>query len=167
MTTDGKNDNKQSENDEIIQREILLERKFSIADAIGREGCNFIKGESPIPLLDQVVSEISVFIQNNINDTSRILMSVLQRTVKNDRVKIAENIERPFSYLHRLIKSYIDNPNLLYEITWEVDFTWGQIHNEKPYFQKPGEPPHPDDEYSHETVKEKLKDLLVKIENKI
>ncbi len=164
MTSDSEKDEKQKEQDELIRREILRERKFSIAEAIGREGGNFIKGHSPIPRLDQVISLLTVFIANNINDSSRVLMTVLQTNVKNDRIKIAESIEIPLQYLHTLIKSYVANPHQLYELKREVAFTWGQMNDEKPYFQKPGETPHPDDEYSHEIVGKKLSDLLIKIE---
>ena len=148
------------EQDELIRRDILLDRKFSIAEAIGREGGNFIKGHSPIPRLDQIISLITVFIGNNLNDSSRILMSVLQTIVKDDRIKIAESIEVPLEYLHNLIKSYVNNRELLYELTREVDFKWGQINDEKPHFQKPGEAAHPEDEYSHEIVEGMVKDLL-------
>ena len=167
MTSDSEKNRKQKEQDELIQREILRERKFSIAEAIGREGGNFIKGHSPIPRLDQVISLLTVFIRNNINDSSRVLMTVLQTIVKNDRMRVAESIEKPMAYLHALIKSYVDNRELLYELTREVDFKWGQINGEKPHFQKPGEEPHPDDEYSHEIVEEKLKGLLKNIEESL
>lgn len=164
MTSDSEKNRKQKEQDELIQREILRERKFSIAEAIGREGGTFIKGESPMPRLDQVISKITVFIRNNLDDPSRVLMTVLQRTVKNDRISIAESIETPMLYLQSLIKRYLYNPHQLDELAREVDFTWGQINNEKPHFQQPGEPAHPDDEYSHEIVEKMLSDLLGKIE---
>lgn len=167
MTSDSEKIKEQkelNEEEELIERDILSGRKFSIAEAIGREGGSLIKGYNPIPRLDQVVSFLTVFIEKNINDTSRVLMTVLQANVKNDRIKIAESIETPLQYLHNLIKSYVDNPHQLYEITREVDFKWGQINDEKPHFQKPGETPHPDDEYTHETVKKMLSKLLVKIE---
>jgi hypothetical protein len=164
MTSDSEKIEKQKEEDELIQRDILQGRKFSIAEAIGREGGSFIKGHNPIPPLDQVISLLTVFVADNINDPSRVLVTVLQRTIKNDRIKIAEYIETPMVYLHGLIKSFIENPHQLYEITREVDFTWGQINNDKPHFQKPGEPAHSDDEYSHEIVEKMLADLLAKIE---
>jgi hypothetical protein len=167
MTSDSGKNRKQKEQDELIQREILRERKFSIAEAIGREGGSFIKGHSPIPRLDQVISLLTIFIQNNLKDSSRVLMSVLQTTVKNDRTKVAESIEEPMVYLHGLIKSYVDNREMLYELAREVDFKWGQINDEKPHFQKPGEEPHPDDEYSHEIVEGMLKGLLKNIEENL
>ncbi|NQZ65375.1 MAG: hypothetical protein HRT59_25880, partial [Crocosphaera sp.] len=45
----------------------------------------------------------------------------------------------------------------------QVDFQWGKMYDERPYFQSPGQPPHPDDEYTHESVEEKLKSLLTKL----
>ena len=77
MTSDSeknKTDEEQDDLDELIRRDILLDRKFSIAEAIGREGGNFLKGHSPIPKLDQIISLINVFIGNNLNDSSRVLM---------------------------------------------------------------------------------------------
>lgn len=44
-----------------------------------------------------------------------------------------------------------------------MDLKWGQMYQQRPYFQQPGQPPHPDDEYTHDSVKENLEDLLRKI----
>jgi len=38
----------------------------------------------------------------------------------------------------------------------QADWEWGQMYGERLYFQKPGQPAHPEDEYSHESVAEKL-----------
>jgi hypothetical protein len=151
--------------EEQIQREILLERKFTLADAIGREGGGFVKGHNPVPALDQAMAEINVYIQENLYDPSGMLKYVLQKTVKDDKINVSENIDRPIEYLYGLINSYLGNPHLLYELKREVDFMWGRTYKEKPYFQKPGEPGHPDDEYSHEIVFEKLFEFQKIIEN--
>jgi hypothetical protein len=37
---------------------------------------------------------------------------------------------------------------------------WGQIMLERPYFQQPGQAPHPHDEYTHESVRRELERLL-------
>jgi hypothetical protein len=156
-------DKKENDPGEALQREILRERKFSLAEAIGREGGSLIKGHSPIPPLEQAIAEINLFIRNNLDDPSMALTRVLQKNVRNDRITIAESIDRPYVYLHRLVQSHIDNTHLFYELAREANFKWGQLHNERPRFQKPGEQPHPDIEYSHETVRHKLIDLLQKI----
>jgi hypothetical protein len=55
-------DNQEQERNKAIQMEILAGRKFSLAEAIGREGGNFLKGESPVPKLLQATTEINTFI---------------------------------------------------------------------------------------------------------
>ncbi|TYT75150.1 hypothetical protein [Desulfobotulus mexicanus] len=150
--------------DALLQQEIRSSRKFSMAEAIGREGGHFMKGHNPVPAIDQLVAKLNGFIQDNTRDASRILISVLQERVKNNSLALSEQAEKPFTFLHGLIRSYLEHPERLYELTRQADIKWGQINNEKPYFQKPGEQPHPDDEYSHESVAARLKDLLETIE---
>ncbi|HRZ27315.1 MAG TPA: hypothetical protein P5346_15575 [Spirochaetota bacterium] len=153
--------------EESIRNEILLERKFSLADAIGREGGSLIKGHSPIPLLDQVTAAINIFIRNNLEDSSMMLIAALQNTVKTDGVRLSSSIEKPLEYLRGLVRSHLDNPYLLYELAREADFRRCREYREKPFCQKPGEPPHPDNEYSHEAVRGKLAALLKKIEREM
>ncbi|WP_042891996.1 hypothetical protein, partial [Anaplasma marginale] len=66
----------------------------------------------------------------------------------------------PLIAFEAILSSVIDNENLLYEFVKEVDRKWGQMYDERPYFQKPGQPPHPNDEYTHESVRLQLVDLL-------
>jgi hypothetical protein len=54
----------------------------------------------------------------------------------------------------------LSNHELLYEFVKQVDFKWGQMYDERPYFQSPGQAPHPNDEYTHESVKKKLRKLV-------
>ena len=37
------------------------------------------------------------------------------------------------------------------------------MYDERPYFQSPGQPPHPEDEYTHDSVKGKLINFLESI----
>ena len=48
--------------DLAIQREILAGRKFSLAEAIGREGGSFLKGDFPVPKQEQAIAQINAFI---------------------------------------------------------------------------------------------------------
>lgn len=153
--------------DAVLQQEIRSRRKFSMAEAIGREGGHFMKGHNPVPAIDQLVAALNDFIRENIRDTSGMLLSVLQERVKNQSLALSEHAEKPFSFLHGLIRSYLDHPERLYELTRQTDTRWGQLSGEKPHFQKPGAPPHPDDEYSHGSVTAKLKNLLEVIESRM
>ena len=153
---------KQGKN-EAIQREILAGRKFSLAEAIGREGGDFLKGESPVPKLVQATTEINTFIAINLQDSSGALQADLQTWISTDEAGVSKNLDSPLTALKQMLDNIIDNSELLYELVRQVDFQWGKMYDERPYFQSPGQPPHPDDEYTHESVEEKLKSLLTKL----
>lgn len=148
--------------EENLQKDILSDRKYSLAEAIGREGGNFLKGESPVPKLMQVTTEVNLFIDNNLPDSSGALQSVLKRWVKSDPL-LSQHLESPLQGLDKILEKILTQKGLFYEIVREADLKWGQMYQERPYFQKPGDPPHPEDEYTHESVKEKLSLLREKI----
>ncbi|MGK7877214.1 MAG: hypothetical protein AB4426_29135 [Xenococcaceae cyanobacterium] len=155
MTSDKNNDKSRE-----IQKEILSGRKFSLAEVIGREGGDFLKGESPVPKLLQATTEINVFIAQNLSDSSGALQAVLQNWVRADEALLSRHLSSPLLALREILETIIDNQELLHELVRQVDFKWGQIYDEQPYFQRPGQPPHPEDEYTYESVHEKLIELL-------
>ena len=142
-----------------IQREILSGRKFSIGEAIGREGGSFLKGESPVPKLVQVKAELHRFVDRHMSDSSGALQAILYVWIESD-LRVSQHLEKPLIALQEILCELIDNQNLLYEFVKQVDRQWGQMYGERPYFQKPGQSPHPEDEYTHESVHLKLKELL-------
>ena len=157
MTSNKKDQDK--ERDLAIQREILAGRKFSLAEAIGREGGGFLKGESPVPRLAQAIAELQMFINQNLSDSSGALQAVLYVWVKTD-TRVSQHLNSPLVALQEILTTLIDNQNLLHEFVREVDQKWGQIYDERPYFQQPGQNPHPEDEYTHESVRLQLMQLL-------
>ena len=147
----------------LLQQDILDSRPFSIAEAIGREGGTFLKGESTVPKLVQVITAINTFIDRNLRDPSAALQAILHQWVKADP-RVSQYKETPLIALEAILQSILDNPNLLYELVRQVDIKWGQMYDERPYFQQPGQPPHPNDEYTHESVRQDLQDLLNKLQ---
>ncbi|MFP4338397.1 MAG: hypothetical protein ACLFQP_10750 [Halothece sp.] len=156
------NSQRDRDQEENLQRDILSDRKYSLAEAIGREGGNFLKGESPVPKLVQVTTEVNLFIDNNLKDSSGALQSVLKRWVKFDPL-LSQYLESPLQGLDKILEKILTQKGLFYEMVKETDVKWGQMYQERPYFQKPGDPPHPEDEYTHESVREKLSLLRQKI----
>jgi hypothetical protein len=67
--------------------------------------------------------------------------------------------------LNEILSTLLDNQDLLYEFVRQVDHKWGQLYGERPYFQQPGQLPHPEDEYTHESVRLKLMKLLDIVES--
>jgi hypothetical protein len=141
--------------------EILAGRKFSLAEAIGREGGSaFLKGESPLPQLLQAKAEINLFIDRHVTDPAGALKAVLQTLVAADDVYISRHPGAPLDALREFLTLVIGRPQLLYELVRQVDVRWGQHFGERPRFQRPGEDPLPDDEYTHESVHQRLAELL-------
>ena len=148
--------------DLALQQDILESRPFSIAEAIGREGGTFLKGESTVPKLIQVITAINTFIDRNLIDPEAALQAILHQWVKGDP-RVSQYKETPLMALEQILRSIIDNPSLLYELVRQVDIKWGQMYGERPYFQQPGQPPHPNDVYTHESVRQDLLDLQTKL----
>jgi hypothetical protein len=155
--------NENQDQDLELQKDILQGREFSLAELIGREGGGFLKGESPVPKMVQVKTEINLFINNNLSDLSGALQAVLHNWVNASDDKISSYQDQPLTALLLIIDEILNNNNLLYELVKQVDLKWGQMNQERPYFQQPGQMPHPDDEYTHESVKKQLINLLEKI----
>jgi hypothetical protein len=146
----------------LLQQDILDSRPFSIAEAIGREGGTFLKGESTVPKLIQVITAINIFIDRNLIDPDAALQAILHQWVKGDP-RVSQYKETPLVALAEILSSVLNNPNLLYELVRQVDIKWGQMYGERPYFQQPGQPPHPNDVYTHESVRQDLLDLQQKL----
>ncbi len=162
MTLDRNKSNNDEESgvEQDIQKAILVDRQFSLAEVIGREGGSFLKGESPVPQLLQAKAEINLFIDRNLVDSSGVLKAVLQTLVATDEVCISRHFNLPLEALRELLEMQVHHPQYLYELVKQVDIRWGQLFGERPYFQQPGQAPHPEDEYTHESVYQQLVELL-------
>jgi hypothetical protein len=139
-----------------LTKDIVERREFTLADFIAQEGADFLKGESPVPKLVQVVTEIKQFIAANLGDSSGALQAILQLMVDEELSKVSQNLDTPVGALELIVEEILDNQELLYELVHRVDVKWGQIYGERPYFQQPNQKPHPEDEYTHTSVRDKL-----------
>jgi hypothetical protein len=144
----------QSQTDADLEREILAGRTFSLADAIGRSGGDFLKGESTLPRLVQAQMQVNGFISQQVPDVSGALHQVLHRWVEADTARLSRHSDRPLQALVDLIDQILAHPPTLYDLVWQVDMQWGELSGEPPHFQQPGQPPHPDDEYTHASVRQ-------------
>ncbi|HKP64786.1 MAG TPA: hypothetical protein VJV78_48960 [Polyangiales bacterium] len=151
---------KRSERERSLEREIREGRKFSLNEAIGREGGAWFKGESAVPRLTQVTAEITNFIDHNVSDVSGALRATLRRRIKANQKLVAEHEAEPIAALRALLIAVLGTETELFELVREVDAQWGQMMLERPHFQEPGQAPHPEDEYTHESVRRELERLL-------
>lgn len=146
------------------QQEILRGRQFTLADVIGREGGSFLKGESPVPKLVQALTAIDNFIIHHLYDASGSLQAVLQEWVRSYDDRVSQHLNEPLRALEEILSTLLTNRELLYELVRQVDVKWGQMNGERPYFQRPGQTPDPEDEYTHESVAQRLQDLLAQVQ---
>jgi hypothetical protein len=149
--------------DDELEREIRRERKFSLAEAIGRlAGPGMMKGVSPISLKQQSEAAIEGYLEHHVLDAAGALPLVLLRNIKGSEL-LLNNLDQPLvvlaSYLHRVL----DSEYLLKELVRETDIEWGRILGERPYFEQEGCPPHADDPYTITSVRATLSGLLEKL----
>jgi hypothetical protein len=153
-----------SSSDADIQQDIRRGRPFSLADAIGQEAGGFMKGESPVPKLVQVQGEVDQLLKANLDDREGALQQVLGRWLEDDALRLSRYLDNPVGAIKDLLETVLASPETLYELVHQTDVLWGRIYDERPHFQKPGQAPHPDDEYSHESVRAALEVCLQRLE---
>lgn len=152
-------DRPRSEADAELEREILKERKFTLAEAIGRlAGPGSMKGASPIPRMQQAGIEIESWLRGHLADAGGTLQGVLNRQVTQSEL-LLNNFDQPLIVLASYCQRVLDSDYLLEELVREANVEWGRVMGERPYFQGEGTP-HPDDPYTIESVHKALTGLL-------
>jgi hypothetical protein len=153
-------DTKRSEADAELEREILKERKFTLAEAIGRlAGPGAMKGESPIARMQQAEIEIESWLRSHLADVGGALQVVLHRQVKGSEL-LLNNFDQPLIVLASYCQRVLDSDYLLEELVRDADIEWGRAMDERPHFEKDGSPHHPDDPYTIESVRNSLSEVL-------
>jgi hypothetical protein len=151
---------KHSEADAELEREIRKERKFTLAEAIGRlAGPGAMKGESPVTRMQQAEIEIRSWLTSHLLDAGGALQVVLHRRVKGSDI-LLNNPDQPLVVLASYCQRVLGSDYLLEELVRESDMEWGRVMGERPYFEKEGSPRHPDDPYTVESVRNALSGLL-------
>jgi hypothetical protein len=149
-----------SDADAELEREIRNERKFTLAEAIGRmAGPGAMKGESPIARIQQAGVEIELWLTRHLGDAAGGLHVVLLRGVKESEL-LLNNLDQPLMVLASYCQQILGSEYQLEELVRHTDIEWGRIFGERPYFEKAGSPPHADDPYTVESVRKTLSGLL-------
>jgi hypothetical protein len=153
-------DTPHSEADAELEREIRKERKFTLEEAIGRlAGPGAMKGESPVARLQQAEAEIESWLGSHLEDTAGELRVVLHRRVKESAL-LLNNFDRPLAALADCCRRVLDSDYLLGELVRDADVEWGRVMGERPFFDKEGSPPQPDDPYTIASVRKALSGIL-------
>jgi hypothetical protein len=148
--------NQRSLADAELEREIRKERTFSIEEAIGRmAGPGSMKGASPITRKQQAEAEIDNWLRLHLPVGVDILQVVLLRQIGQSETLIS-GYDQPLVVLGGYCQRLIGSEPLLSELVREADVEWGRVFDERPHFDQQGSPPHPDDPYTIESVRNVL-----------
>ncbi len=156
-----------NERNSEIEKEARNKMQGSLAGALSRDAGDFLKGGSPIPVIVQAETVINTFINKHTEDSCGALKQVLQSRVKLNTTIVGDSIDAPLSALAIIVKKLLANSPFFYDFVKEVDAKYGQLFQERPYFQTPGGKAHPDDEYTHDSVKQSLEKLVAQINDEI
>ncbi len=149
-----------SEADAELEREIRQGRKFTLEEAIARlAGPGAMKGESPVPRMQQAEIEIGSWLRSHLRDSGGALEVALHRHVKGSEL-LLNNFDQPLIVLAGCCQRILGSDYLLTELVRECDVEWGRAMGERPYFEKEGSPHDPDDPYTIESVRNTLSDIL-------
>jgi hypothetical protein len=153
-------DTQRSEAEAEFEREIRKERKFTLAEAIGRmAGPGAMKGESPVARLQQAEIEIEFWLRSHLADAGGALQVVLHCRIKGSEL-LLNNFDQPLVVLAGYCQRVLDSDYLLEELVRDADVEWGRVMDERPHFEKAGAPCDPDDPYTVESVRNALSGLL-------
>jgi hypothetical protein len=153
-------DTQRSDADAELEREIRKERKFTLAEAIGRmAGPGAMKGASPVARKQQAVIEIENWLRHHMTAGNAELEVVMLRRIQESEF-LLYNFDQPLVVLAALCQKVLASDYLLRELVREVDVEWGQVQGEQPYFEKECAPPDPADPCTFKSVRKTLCSLL-------
>jgi hypothetical protein len=149
-----------TEADAELEGLIRAERKFSLTEAIGRmAGPGAMKGVSPVDRRQQAVAEIEEYIKRHLADAAGVLTGALHRQVRESEL-LLKGYEQPLVVLAGYVRLILGSEYALKELVRAADVEWGRVFGERPYFERDGSPPDPDDPYTLESVRTALTQLV-------
>ncbi len=153
-------ESKPPDEDAELEREIRSERKYSLAEAIGRAAGDLMKGASPVSHKRQAELEIEQYLEGHLADAEGALLIVLQRQVRESSDLLEQSYDRPMEALAGVTERILASAARLSRFVRQVDAEWGRLYSERPYFERREAPPRPGDPYTLESVRNTLSGLL-------
>jgi hypothetical protein len=154
MSDDPTPQKKQADAD--LEREVRAERKFSLAEAIGRmAGPGAMKGASPVTRKREAEAELQEYLARHLDDSGGVLRGLVLRLVTESDLMI-EHLDQPLVALAGCVHRALESDYLLKELVREADAEWGRATGERPHFDVDGRSPDPDDPYTAASIRAAL-----------
>lgn len=148
------------ENTAATEKEIRRGRKFSLAEAVARDAAGALKGASPVTPLRQMLMEIENLLETRLYDPEGSLLRTILARLENDPPLIARNFGDPARALQEFLAAQLKSDSSLESLVRDTDARWGREYDERPHFNKPGQPTDENDPYTPESVGAVLQELL-------
>lgn len=131
-------------------------------------------GGSPVPPMEQLRLVAITLLHESLHDNDGALLKVFEQDLRQEEalfgplalelVAHTSSLDalrgRLFGVLGALAKRPLSNDEALAEFTRRVDAEWGKLFGERPRFQAVGQAAHPDDPYTHDSVRAALSQLV-------
>lgn len=155
---DGTSQPEETLHDRQVELEARMQLKFSPEQALLHAGGGgLLKGGNPLAPSQQAEYHLLHFLDQNLRDN--VMEKAVVQWVSLHRKQMDEHPEKPIQGLQSLLEWTLVQDAALVEFVRIVDVVYGEIMQENPRFQKPGEAPHPDDPYTHASVRQTLRHL--------
>ena len=146
-----------------LEREIRESRRFSMDEAIARlAGPGAMSGASPVSEVEQAGTEIGTWLRAHVADPAGALNAVMHRHIKASRM-LLDRLDRPLEAVKAYAERLLASDELLKELVREADVEWGRMMEERPFFERGGTAPHPDDPYTTESVRAALQAVFERL----
>ncbi len=139
-----------------IEKDVKSQQGFSLAAGLMEQGGGLFKNASLVPRLKQVQMELVEFVRKNCPDSSGALHTLLEQKIKENDAGFANHLDHPLLALKKIIQAILQTEDSLVHFVRAVDQKYGELYSERPYFQSKGQKAHPNDEYTHKSVRESL-----------
>ena len=140
----------------------LRGKAFTLADAIGKAGAGLLRGDAAVPRPLRARALLDGFLDQHLIDSPGALRQVLKQFVRED-LRVSRSFDAPMVALELIVRELLTQPEALYELARRVAVVYGELYGERPYFQQPGQDPHPEAEYCHDGIRQALAELLNRI----
>lgn len=124
-----------------------------------REASGYMNGESPFAAGKQMAYEAKQRVTSQTKDLEGSLKTVLCGIIDGEAARIDAHRDTPESVVTRIIDRILASEENLKEFVRRVDQRWGSDNQERPYFERSGQPSHPDDPYTYQSVRTSLEAL--------
>lgn len=155
--SDRAGDENQDEDEDLI-REAWADARFSMDQALLHSaGGGLLTSRDQASPYERARLELRAFLNRQLRDAA--LEKALDGWIDLHRQPIEANVEAPTVGLLRVLDQILQSEGLFIEFVRTVDVHHGQIMQERPIFQQPGDPPHPDDPHTFDSVRHTLEKL--------